>query len=402
MSKMAEPGNPEKKDKCTLLVVDDEPVTVQSVIDFLFKPEYNYRILYASDGKKALKIIEKDRPNLIILDWDMPEMSGIELLNQLKNNKKYADIPVVMATGVMTEKEDLFTALEAGAVDYLQKPIDHLELLARIQSALRLADSKKDIKKQKDEIEAHLEKLQRQKDEIELQKNELKEINAIKDKIFSIIGHDLKNTVGNSKSVLDILDSDPHAYPQDQLPDIISLLKKSCDSAYYLLDNLLFWSRAQRNELVHEPETFLASDIFDEVLQDLDKRIKEKNIEIKFEENPDVNVYSDSNMFENIIRNMLLNAITFTPENSHITISFRQNTSVIHFSITDQGPGIPDKELSGIYHSYDLLQPKKRKTQGAGLGLIVSKTLIEKCGGKLELSNQDKGGLKVNFSLPKI
>lgn len=119
-----------------ILVIDDEPLNIEQIITGLLEKQYN--VLIASNGKAGCEIAVQNLPNLIIMDWQMPDMDGIEAIKFLKNNDKTKNIPIIMATGVMVTSENLQTALEVGAVDYIRKPIDEIELLARVNSAIRL------------------------------------------------------------------------------------------------------------------------------------------------------------------------------------------------------------------------------------------------------------------------
>lgn len=124
-----------------ILVVDDEPLNIERIIRGLLEKKYN--VLIASNGKAGCEIAIQHLPNLIIMDWEMPDMSGIEAIKILKANEKTNKIPIIMATGVMLTSENLKTALEAGAIDYIRKPIDNIELQARVNSAIMLFEEMK-------------------------------------------------------------------------------------------------------------------------------------------------------------------------------------------------------------------------------------------------------------------
>jgi CheY-like chemotaxis protein len=124
-----------------ILIVDDLPENLQTIADFFGESKLPYRIFKAPDGEIALKILEKKHLDLVITDWEMPIMDGIELTHRVRNNPRTADIPVIMCTGVMTTSEHLEIALKAGAMDYIRTPVDKIELFARVRSALLLAES---------------------------------------------------------------------------------------------------------------------------------------------------------------------------------------------------------------------------------------------------------------------
>ncbi len=128
-----------------ILVVDDYPDIVNQIIDILLQANPNYYLYQANNGHTAYKAAVSLLPDLIITDWDMPVVNGIEFIRNLKKCEKTKNIPVIMATAVNLSPNDLKKALEAGAVDYIRKPIDAVELIARTQSVLRLSDSTKQI-----------------------------------------------------------------------------------------------------------------------------------------------------------------------------------------------------------------------------------------------------------------
>lgn len=142
-----------------ILIVDDEPHNIEVMINKLLKENYN--ILIASNGRVGCEIAINNLPNLIIMDWEMPDINGIEAIKILKQNKKTANIPVIMATGVMLTSKHLKMAMEAGAIDFIRKPIDEVELLARANSAILL------FEEMRKNIELETELLRKNKEQAE-------------------------------------------------------------------------------------------------------------------------------------------------------------------------------------------------------------------------------------------
>jgi len=194
-----------------ILVVDDQLDSLNAIIDCIDALNRNFNIYRAINGNMALEIAVNKIPDVIITDWDMPLMNGIELIKQLKNNPLTADIPVIMCTGVMLTSDNLKTALEAGAFDYIRKPIDKVELEARLLSAL-----------------CYLHKHQK-----------LVELNATKDKFFSIIAHDLKNPFNVILGYTDLLIDKFPTYTSEAIFNIIKNVHLVADNSYKLLENLL-------------------------------------------------------------------------------------------------------------------------------------------------------------------
>jgi len=136
-----------------ILIVDDEPDNIKAIRNCLAETDEPFTLYQALNGELATKIAFSELPDLIITDWEMPGMNGIELVKRLKQNDNTTDIPTIMCTGVMTSSENLQLALKAGAADYIRKPIDRIELIARVKSMLVLSDSKKKLKEEYLKIE---------------------------------------------------------------------------------------------------------------------------------------------------------------------------------------------------------------------------------------------------------
>jgi len=132
-------------DRIKILIVDDNPHIINQIVDALSNSNPDYIFFQANDGEIAIKIAKAKLPDIIITDWDMPIVNGIELINNLKTSNLTKEIPIIMATAVMQTSEDLKTALNAGAIDYIRKPIDEVELYARVKSVLKISEYNKKI-----------------------------------------------------------------------------------------------------------------------------------------------------------------------------------------------------------------------------------------------------------------
>ncbi len=132
--------------KKSILVVDNDPNIINNIFEMLKDKSDQYTFYQAINGKIAYQAASDKKPDIIITDWDMPEINGIQLIKMLKTNPETTDIPIIMATGIMTSSTNLKTALDAGAVDYIRKPIDGIELLSRVNSMLLLSSSIKEVK----------------------------------------------------------------------------------------------------------------------------------------------------------------------------------------------------------------------------------------------------------------
>lgn len=136
----------------TIMVVDDQPEYLRAYATCFFEESMPFKIISATNGEMALQLAQKEHPDIIIMDWHMPVMDGLTALKKLRKIPVLNDIPVILASGIMLGSEDLKQALEAGASDYIRKPIDKTELLARTHSHLRIAGYIATIRNQENEI----------------------------------------------------------------------------------------------------------------------------------------------------------------------------------------------------------------------------------------------------------
>ena len=202
------------KNRQKVLIVDDVTKNIQLVANFL--KQAGYDINFAISGKTAIKHIKKARFDLILLDIMMPEMDGFEVCKKLKSEDETKDIPVIFLTA-KTDIDSITQAFKAGGVDYITKPFNKAELLARVKTHL----------------------------ELQHQKRNLKELNATKDKFFSIIAHDLKSPLNHLLGLSEILQKELESAGSDEIIKIANLINKSAKSGRLLLENLLEWSRSQ-------------------------------------------------------------------------------------------------------------------------------------------------------------
>lgn len=136
--------------RCNILIIDDDYLQLEKIVEIIENSGKNYSLLEALNAKDGFFIAKKEKPDLIITDWEMPDINGLDFIKMLKQNKSTSKIPVIMCTGIKTESVDLETAFDAGFIDFIRKPIDKIEFLARIKSMLMLSNYYNEILKLKD------------------------------------------------------------------------------------------------------------------------------------------------------------------------------------------------------------------------------------------------------------
>lgn len=370
------------QEKQPLILLVDDIVENLKVLGNIFKNE-GYQIAIASNGEAAISIARSKSPDLILLDVQMPGMDGFEVCKILKSEVQTKDIPVLFLTA-KTESEDIVKGFELGAVDYITKPFNNNEMLARVRT--------------------HTE-LQLTKRKLENSNKELKNLVATKDKFFSIIAHDLRSPFIALLGFSEIIKDDFTELPEESLLEYINIIYVTANDTYKLLDNLLQWSRIQLGKMDFLPDTFNLKKSVDQICNLLNLQSSQKDITLVNSIPEETVVFADNNMLDTIIRNIISNAIKFSNINGSVIIGINDaksnpNDSVIY--IKDQGKGIPYEDQDKLFKldiNYSTTGTNKEK--GTGLGLILCKEMVEKHNGKIWFESVPDEGTTFFISLPK-
>ncbi|MCB1190303.1 MAG: hybrid sensor histidine kinase/response regulator [Leptospiraceae bacterium] len=286
-------------EKETILIVDDQPYNLKLISTYLSK---KYKVAIANNGENALEVLKNITPDLILLDVLMPGMNGLEVCKKIKDNTKTKDVPIIFLTA-QNDPEFVVNGFTNGAVDYITKPFNPSEVFVRISSQLELKRAKAELQEANSKFDA---------------------LNKQKDKLFSIISHDLKGPfagiIGLCRSLIRDIESGEASIDKNTVLPPLSLMLQSGESAYKLLENLLTWSKtlSDRYEL-----SLTNVPIKNLILQSIELHrsyATKKDITIKNDVNKEIVVLADLYMINTVIRNLIANAIKFTYPNGIITI----------------------------------------------------------------------------------
>jgi len=231
------------------------------------------------------------------------------------------------------------------------------------------------------------------------QKNELEIMNKTRDRFFSIISHDLKNSFTSLQMGTKLL-SDIDELEKDEIKMVSKELEDSVENLYKFLENLLEWSRIQIGRIHHDPQELDFSEIMQDVLKVMKGKASQKNIKLISEIKENTRVFADKNMIYSVLQNLISNAIKFTDSNGEIKIQQKENEDNLGISISDNGVGMSATQLSKIFKIDEIVScPGTNEEKGTGLGLILCKEFIEKNGGKIRIESELGKGTEVCFSL---
>lgn len=263
---------------------------------------------------------------------------------------------------------------------------------------------KEAIETKNSELQAQNVQILEQKEAIIHQRDELEVANATKDKFFSIIAHDLRGPVGNLTTFINLILESYQDKIQMNLMDIFGVLNASAQQTYTLLENLLTWSQSQSGTIPYNPVLNSLCSLTENSIELFKQKAEEKKIKLNNQLSTELVTYFDTHMIDTVLRNLLSNALKFTPENGEITISGAIKGDIIEVSFQDTGIGMSEKELDQLFR-IDVKHKTKEGTngeKGSGLGLILCKEFIEKHGGHITVVSEPGKGSKFKFTLPYV
>jgi signal transduction histidine kinase len=357
----------------SVLIVDDMPKNIQ-LLGSILKNE-SLEIEFATSGKEALDWLDSRSFDLVLLDIMMPEMDGFEVCKRIKEKPETADVAVIFITA-KTDIQSMVLGFEAGAVDYLTKPFNKNELIARVRTHLTL----------------------------QRQKKMLEENNTMKDKIFSIIGHDLRNPIGNIKTYIDAF-----LLSGMEIGDDVKMLLKDIsilsEQAFSLLENLLLWAKNQSGRISSKPEKTDITDIITSAILLSQNQASNKNISIRKLPMSKTEAYFDPEQVAIVIRNLLWNAVKFTPNEGEILVGIKtldeNNKTFIKVDIVDNGVGIDSEDQKKLFDPrFHFTTYGTNNEKGSGLGLQLCREFIEMNGGSIKVHSEPGKGSTFSFTLP--
>ncbi|MCU4156185.1 HAMP domain-containing histidine kinase, partial [Carboxylicivirga sp. A043] len=256
------------------------------------------------------------------------------------------------------------------------------------------------INRQRKELVQSRRRLLRQKEDITGMNEQLRVSNLAKERILSVIGHDLRGPVGGLKELIELYMELPEYEPHD-IDNLLKTAREASTSTYHLLENLLSWANSQRGDIVYNPVSTPLLPLIKQTVQLLDASINTRRVKFEYDIPEALVVQVDMNMLRTIIRNLVSNALKYSPEDSLINISAKEEGRSIHFCVCDQGEGMTADETERIFKKKEAYFIGTEMTaKGTGLGLILCKEFVERHGGTIWIESEVGAGTKVCFSIP--
>lgn len=363
----------------TLLVVTSSFEEPGEILETL--REAAFQVTTARDFDEIIHAVKLKQPDLLILNVKpSEEQEEYAIIRRMKRHKNTRGISMLFIA-VITEQTYIPDCLFYDNVDFISKPFRPKELVIRIQHQLSLMEAKKTICLQNQKLQKTMES---------------------RDKLYSVIAHDLRAPIGTIKMIAASLENERNQMTDPHILKSFDMIHETTEEAYNLLENLLRWSRNQNGKTRIYPTTFDLSKAIYHVLALFTAIADSKGISVNNHSKANVTVYADEDMIRTVLRNLLSNAIKFSFPGGQIDVGLSEMPDMVMVSVKDNGQGIKKELQSKFLKGNEYISTYgTHNEKGSGLGLILCRDFVKMNKGKLWFSSQENRGTTFYFTVPR-
>jgi len=359
----------------SILIVDDTAENLRLLTSML--GDKGFEVRPVTSGRQALQAAERSAPDLVLLDITMPEMDGYEVCRRLKEHATLRDIPVIFLTA-LTETADKLKAFSVGGVDYISKPFQIDEVLARAKVHISLRRAQKELA---DNYER------------------LRELEKVRDHLVHLIVHDMRSPMAVVMGNLELV----QMYAGDSLPPdatrSLETAARGLRNLCNMTNDLLDVNKMEEGKLTLKLESCDVLTLAREIADGISTLDRTRTITV--DRDGPVLASCDVGMVRRILQNLLSNAVKHTPDGSGVRVTAAQAGDKVRVSVIDTGPGVPVEAREKIFEKFGAVETRAdQKYHSVGLGLAFCKLAVEAHGGRIGVADGEKGGSVFWFELP--
>ena len=398
----------EKLPDCTtILVIDDNPTNLE-ILDHTLSIE-GYNVHTETEGANVIQRIHSSIPDLILLDILLPDINGFELCQRLKSDPVTESIPIIFMTA-LAATVDKVKGLNLGAVDYITKPFQREELLARVQTHLSLRQLSKTLEvknQQLTELTEDLEnKVAERTTELKQALEKEKELNQLKSRFITMASHEFRTPLAIISSSSGILQEFGDRLNEERKQEHLQTIQNTIKHITQILDDVLMINRAEGNKI----ELYLvAADIIDfcrYLIQETAANHSQYSINFSVDLGEKITAESliiqfDKKLLQQVITNLLNNAIKYSPNHNLVNFNLTKVDDQIIFKISDHGIGIPETDQVKLFESFHRAS-NVGNIAGTGLGLSIVKQCVDLHRGRISVESQIGKGTTMTVSIPYL
>ena len=368
-----------------ILVVDDDPRNTRLLTRILEVEGYETRT--APNGESALELLQTWQPDMLLIDVMMPGMDGFELCRRIKSDERLRLLPTLLVTA-LTDMSDKVRGLDSGADDFLTKPINRAELLARVRTHFR-------IKLLRDEVVESRESLAKKN-------RKLAALERMREDLMQMLVHDLKNPLGAIQLNVELLQQTLEL--SDQGRPTLANIADCASRLSMMVQNILEVARLDEAEVKLELDRFEFHQVFEDVARSFQVLLdmEDKSLMVNAEPMVGKQFVGDSSIISRIVQNLVANAVKVSPERGEVLISAEPcDDDAVLVTVADRGPGVPDELTESIFEKFSGVEARRNGLMvNHGLGLTFCKLAVEAHGGTIWVEAREGGGSLFRVKLP--
>ncbi len=365
-----------------ILIVDDSQENIISLKKVLEKNDFE--VDTASSGEEALKKILKKSYVLIILDVQMPGMDGFEVAEVVKGYSRAKETAIIFLSAAKADVSMITRGYSTGALDYISKPVDINILLLKVQTFYRIYEQSRALNEMQKKL----------LEEIEYRK----EAERKKDEFISIASHELKTPMTSVKGYLQLLERSIDKNDPEVFRSRLQKVQNQVEKLNLLIADLLDFSKIESGKLKFNKKYFS----LEVVLKDVLDVMQQSNPQVKLIKKGTIGeeIYGDEMRIEQVIVNLISNAIKYAPESEEIHINTEQHDDEIFLSVTDFGMGMSEEHQKKVFDKFYRIEETSERFQGLGIGLHICQEIIKRHNGKIGVNSAPNKGSEFYFYIP--
>jgi signal transduction histidine kinase len=385
--------------KARILIVEDDPATIK-LMEAQLGGE-GYSVDSVRDGGQAAAKVAETSPDLVLLDIMLPKKSGFEVCKQIKSSEATSSIPVIMVTA-LTDMESRVKGIAVGADDFLSRPVDKAELVARVKSLLRIGNLNKELTKGLLSARESGEKLEMQQRVLKSMSTQLMQASHLKYEFIVSMSHALRTPLNVIIGFSEMLQDGLVGELNEKQEKYVQNIRESGRELHQLISHVVDVFKIDTGKVPLETTEFQLRDAIDSVLAAYESTALDKRITVTVKVAPDVlRICSDPQKLSTILDNLFSNAFMFTPDGGRVDITAEEQENQVRICVADSGCGLSPEDCERVFlEFYRVPGSSTPAGVGSGLGLAIAKKLVMMHGGEIWAESEEGAGARFIFTLP--